>query len=115
MRPQHTSFITTECPTCGEVEIPIDAVVLRVCEDDDTARCAIRCGHCGARFSKRADDGMSLLLVAVGVTVEPWRRPAEIDERPLHHPPIRFEELEDFAAALHAADDVLSLVSPTRS
>lgn len=104
------TFITTACPNCGEVEIPLGNIVLRVCEDDDSARCALRCTDCGARFSKRVDDAMSLLLVTVGVNVESWSRPAEVDERPLHHPPIRFEELEEFAAALGRAEDVMSLV-----
>jgi hypothetical protein len=108
------NFVTTECPGCGEAEIPLDEVTLRVCEDDDSARCAIRCVHCGSRFSKAVDDGMSVLLVTFGVAVETWRRPAEVDERPSHHGPISHEELEAFAAALRDADDVLPLVLDAR-
>ncbi|MCC6226952.1 MAG: hypothetical protein IT195_11185 [Microthrixaceae bacterium] len=104
------TFITTDCPGCGEVEIPLGDVTLRVCEDDDSARCAIRCVHCGARFSKRVEDGMSLLLVAVGVEVDPWTRPAEVDERPLHLSPIALEEIEQFVSSLRAADNPLSLL-----
>jgi hypothetical protein len=44
------------------------------------------------------------------VTVENWSRPAEVDERPLHHAPISYEELEAFADALAAADDVMPFV-----
>jgi hypothetical protein len=100
------TFVTTDCPGCGEAEIPLDSVTLRVCDDDDSACCAIRCTHCGCRFSKAVDDGMSVLLVTVGVTVENWSRPAEVDERPRDHAPISFEELEAFADALAATDDL---------
>jgi transcriptional regulator NrdR family protein len=104
------TFVTTDCPGCGEAEIPLESVTLRVCDDDDSVRCAIRCTHCGSRFSKSVDDGMSVLLVTFGVTVENWSRPAEVDERPLHHAPISYEELEAFADALAAADDVMPFV-----
>ena len=104
------TFVTTDCPGCGEAEIPLDSVTLRVCEDDDSTRCAIQCTHCGSRFDKAVDDGMSVLLVTFGVQVENWSRPAEVDERPLHHAPISYEELEAFADALAAADDVMPLV-----
>lgn len=108
------TFVTTDCPSCGTVEVPLDDVVLRVCEDDDRARLAVRCSACGTRFSKRVDDGMNILLVTVGVTVETWQRPAEVDERPLHHPPIRFDELEAFVAELRATDSVLELLGVDR-
>ena len=52
---------------------------------------------------------MSLLLVTFGVTVEPWSRPAEVDERPTHHAPITLEELDAFAAALRDADDLVPM------
>jgi hypothetical protein len=103
------NFVTTDCPGCGEAEIPLESVILRVCEDDDSARCAIHCTHCGSRFSKAVDDGMSLLLVTFGVTVEPWSRPAELDERPTHHAPITLEELDAFAAALESIDDLVPM------
>ncbi len=101
------SFVTTACPNCGEVEIPLESVILRVCEDDQSASCALVCPECAARFAKQVDDGMSLLLVTFGVEVEPWERPAEVDERPIDAPPISYEELERFADALHAADDIV--------
>jgi hypothetical protein len=104
------TFVTTDCPGCGKAEIPLESVTLRVCEDDDSTCCAIRCTHCGSRFNKVVDDGMSVLLVTVGVHVESWRRPAEVDERPLDNTPISYDELEAFADALHGADDLMSFV-----
>jgi hypothetical protein len=104
------SFVTTSCPECGEVEIPLDTVILRVCEDNDSASCALLCPQCGARFTKPVDDGMSVLLVTFGVNIEPWQRPAEVDERPIFDTPISYEELESFADAIHATDDVMPFV-----
>jgi hypothetical protein len=105
------SFVTTSCPECGEVEIPLDTVILRVCEDNDTSSCALRCPQCRTRFTKPVDDGMSVLLVTFGVSVEPWQRPAEVDERPLFDTPISYEELEAFADALAVAEDLMPLVT----
>ena len=101
-----SSFITTPCPGCGPAEIDIEHVVLRIDEDTDRATISVRCPECGARFVKPVDDGMSVLLVTVGVEVQTWTRPAEVDERPANLPPITPDELEAFARALDQADDL---------
>ncbi len=105
------SFITTNCPDCGPTDIAIEHVILRINEDTDRSAAAIRCPACGTRFSQRVDDGMAILMYTVGVRVETWSRPAEVDERPTGLPPISHDELADFAATLHATDDVGALLS----
>ena len=92
--------ITTTCPTCGEIELPITDVVLRVCDDDQTGACLVVCPHCGARFSKQADDAMMIMLVTFGIDVAVWHRPAEIDERPLERPPLVPADMDRFSSAL---------------
>ena len=104
-------FITTTCPDCGVAEIPLSSVVLRVNTETARSQCAIRCTSCGARFTKKADDGMSLLLETFGVKIEEWSRPAEVDERPEHLPPIQRDELDAFAEALHSAEDLAALLA----
>ena len=101
-----SSFITTPCPECGPTDIGIEHVVLRVDEDTDRTTISVRCPECGARFVKPIDDGMSVLLVTVGVEVQTCSRPAEVDERPVGLPPITPDELEAFAMALDRADDL---------
>ena len=99
------TFITTNCPDCGEVEVPLESVLLRICAEDDSTAVVVCCTNCGARFVKDVDDGMSVLMVTVGVEVQTWSRPAEVDERPTHLPPIDSSELEEFAALLSNTDD----------
>ena len=99
------TFITTNCPECGEVEVPLESVVLRVSAEDHSATVVVCCTNCGARFVKPVDDGMSVLMVTVGVEVQTWFRPAEVDERPTHLPPIDGTELEEFATLLSSTDD----------
>lgn len=101
-----TSFLTTTCPNCGEIDVPLGEVVLRVNDDDGSGACVLRCADCGARFSKVADDSMMILLVAAGIEVQTWVAPAEIHERPSHLAPITHSELVAFAAML---DDPASL------
>lgn len=93
-------LITTTCPTCGEIELPITDVVLRVCDDDQSGACVVVCPECGARFSKRADDAMMIVLVTFGIDVVVWSRPAEVDERPVEHPPLSNHDMDRFSMAL---------------
>lgn len=98
-----TSFITTTCPTCGEIDVAIEEVLLRVNEETSRGACVVCCPHCGARFTKEADDSMMILLVSAGITVQSWRRPAEVDERPSGLSPITHAELVRFAEVLDDA------------
>jgi hypothetical protein len=105
------TFITTRCPTCGPADIGIEHVTLRVNEDTGTATAVIRCAACGSRFDERLDDGMAILLATVGVEVQTWSRPAEVDERPVGLAPITHDELARFATTLDEVDDVSGLLS----
>lgn len=98
------TYLTTNCPSCGEIDLPLDEVVLRVNDDDGTGACVVRCPACGARLSKEADDPMMILLVAAGVEVETWTRPAEVDERPEGLEPLTHADLVAFGAALDSGE-----------
>lgn len=102
--PRPMTFVTTTCAVCGTVEIPLADVVLRVCEDDGSGRCVIRCPECGSRFTKFADEPMMVVLMAAGIEVVTWRRPAEVDERPTHLGAITPEELDAFGRLLESDD-----------
>jgi len=93
-------LITTTCPTCGEIELPIADVVLRVCDEDQTGACVVVCPTCGARFAKPANDVMMIMLVTFGIDVVVWQRPAEVDERPIEHPPLSPLDMDRFSDAL---------------
>lgn len=92
--------ITTTCPECGEIELPLTDVVLRVCDDDQTGACVVLCPHCGARFSKQANDAMMIILVTFGIEVVVWHRPAELDERSNERAPLSPVDMNRFSTAL---------------
>ena len=66
------SLLKTTCEHCGEIELPVERVLLRICEDDDTGVCVIRCPGCSRRFVKEANDAMIVMLLAVGIEVSMW-------------------------------------------
>jgi len=66
------TFLKTTCDQCGEIELPVDRVVLRICENEDSGVCVIRCPSCGNRFVKEANDAMIVMLLAVGIEVSMW-------------------------------------------
>lgn len=95
--------VTTTCPRCGTIDVPLAEIVLRVCEDDSSGACVVRCPACGSRFAKDANDAMMIMMVTFGVDVTVWQRPAEVDERPTHLPPLRYSEVSDFRRLLDDA------------
>lgn len=107
-----TSFVTTSCPQCGEIDIALDEVTLRVNDDDGTGACVICCPQCGARFAKAADDAMMILLVAAGIAVDSWTWPAEMQERETGLPPITHAELVAFAEVLDDPSAITEWLSP---
>lgn len=66
------SLLKTTCEHCGEIELPVERVLLRICEDDDTGVCVIRCPNCSRRFVKAANEAMMVMLLAVGIEVSVW-------------------------------------------
>ena len=66
------ALLKTTCKRCGEIELPVERVLLRICEDDETGVCVIRCPDCGDRFVKPANDAMIVMLLAVGIEVSMW-------------------------------------------
>lgn len=66
------SLLKTTCAACGEIELPVSRVVLRICADDRSGVCVIRCPECGSRFVKEANDAMIVMLLAVGIEVSMW-------------------------------------------
>lgn len=66
------SFLKTTCAQCGEIELPIERVLLRIDERNDTGVCVFRCPQCSRRFVKEANEAMMVMLLAVGIEVSMW-------------------------------------------
>lgn len=105
------SLVTTTCPTCGVIDVPIAQVVLRVRDRAEGGTCVVRCPDCGGHVATQADLSMTVLLITAGVEVSYW--PVGAGERDAgEFGPITHDDLIQFAAVL--ADDsrlATSLVS----
>ncbi len=96
--------IRATCGDCGDIELGADEVRVRVCADDESSSYLFRCPACHMAVVKPAQRRIVELLVAAGVALSTWSRPAELAEA---HPtlgPITHDELLDFHQRLHCDD-----------
>jgi endogenous inhibitor of DNA gyrase (YacG/DUF329 family) len=91
--------IRASCPTCGDVELTTNDVVLRICGDDNSGTYTFTCPVCEASVVKPAEQHILDLLAASGVRVVVWTLPAELSERPSGEP-FTHDDLLDFHAML---------------
>ncbi len=73
--------IRASCSDCGDVELRVGDVQVRVCRDDDAGSYVFRCPHCTMAVVKEAEPRVVDLLIASGVDVTHWSMPAELTER----------------------------------
>ena len=87
--------IRASCIECGDVELTIADVQVRVCSDDNQGSYAFRCPTCSMAVVKQAEPRIVELLVASGVHLSTWCLPAELSE-PRTGRPIDHDDLLDF-------------------
>lgn len=104
--------IRASCPTCGDVELKIDDVTVRVCAADDSGAYIFRCPACAGAVTKNAEARIVDLLVSSGVRLEVWQLPAELYEVKTGCP-ISHDDLLDFHALLQSDDWFGQLVALT--
>ena len=103
--------IRASCDECGDVELRVDDVVVRVCIDDDAGSYVFRCPSCEMSIVKHAEPRVVELLVASGVEVTAWSMPAELSERPVG-PAFTHDDLLDFHELLESDDWPRELFDP---
>lgn len=108
-------FLKTTCEFCGEIELPVARVLLRIDTANNIMCCVVRCPDCGHRFVKEANEAMVVMLLAVGIEVSVWASSADADPL-LADPdgapysaesPISQGELAEFRRRLMAERDVI--------
>ena len=95
--------IRASCEECGDVELRVDDVLVRVCIDDDAGTYVFRCPRCTLSVVKDAEPRVVELLVASGVEVAYWALPAELRE-PRSGPAFTHDDLLDFHELLDSDD-----------
>ncbi len=96
--------IRASCVDCGDVELRVDDVHVRVCIDDNAGSYVFRCPSCDMAVVKEAEPRVVDLLLASGVEMTAWSLPAELHERRDDAPVFTHDDLLDFHAALEGDD-----------
>ena len=87
--------IRASCPSCGDVDLTVEDVSVRVCSNDQRGSYSFRCPECQLAVAKPADPNVVELLVASGVRMDVWELPAELWETRVGEP-ISHDDLLDF-------------------
>lgn len=93
--------IRASCEECGDVELHVDDVTVRICIDDDAGSYVFRCPSCEKSVVKGAEPRVVELLVASGVEVTAWSMPAELFES-RRGPAFTHDDLLDFHELLES-------------
>jgi rRNA maturation protein Nop10 len=110
---ERVTTIRASCPSCGDVELTIADVTVRVCAADNHGSYTFRCPQCRGAVVKDAEPRIVDLLVSSGVKLDVWQLPAELYE-PKSGPVIGHDDLLDFHALLQSDDWYDRLLEVTR-
>jgi hypothetical protein len=89
------TVIKASCHDCGDVELTVGDLLVRVCTTDTQGSYVFRCPTCQMSVTKPAEPRIVDLLVASGVALVEWDMPAELGE-PHHGAAITHDDLIDF-------------------
>lgn len=115
--------IRATCPTCGEVDLTPEQIVLTVIRADEApvgpdSHYAFTCPSCTSRVEKPADERIAHLLTTGGVSVSVVDE-HEADDRPPHPeaptggPALTYDDLLDLHVLLATGDWFDQLLSLT--
>lgn len=97
------TVIKASCHDCGDVELGVNELCVRVCTADTQGSYVFRCPTCQMSVAKPAEQRIVDLLVASGVELIEWRLPAELFEA--HEgAPVTHDDLIDFHDLLQTDD-----------
>lgn len=104
------TVIKASCHECGDVELAVRDLSVRVCSEAEHGSYVFRCPTCQMSVVKPAEQRIVDLLVASGVELIQWRLPAELFEE--HNgDPITHDDLIDFHHLLREDDWFSTLAS----
>lgn len=104
------TVIKASCHECGDVELTVGDLEVRVCAEDEQGSYVFRCPSCTMSVAKPAERRIVEMLVASGVPLVEWRLPAELYEA--HDgPAISHDDLIDFHHLLQQDDWFAAVVA----
>ena len=92
--------VRAQCPACGDVQLKINDLTVRVCSDEDIpSSYRFRCPGCEQTVHREASPRIVDLLVSAGAPHETWSWPAELAEHRAG-PPLTHDDLLDLHVLL---------------
>jgi hypothetical protein len=104
------TVIKASCQDCGDVELGVRDLEVRVCAQYEQGTYVFRCPSCQMSVVKAAEPRIVDMLVASGVQLVEWKLPAELFE-PRGGDPITHDDLIDFHRLLQDEDWFHALLS----
>ena len=95
--------VIVSCRDCGQTRVPVDAVTLRSCLDDDLWSYRFTCEECGRTTVEPTSANRARDALEIGVPLETWRYPSELSE-PHDGPPLNLVDLLELHCALIEPD-----------
>lgn len=77
---ERNTHIIVSCRDCGQTRIPVEVVTIRGCLDDDRWSYRFTCAECGRATVEDTTADRARDAAEIGVLVETWRYPSELDE-----------------------------------
>ena len=103
--------IKASCPSCGEVDLTADDVLLRIGATRSVNTYGFTCPTCADFIEKPADDRVVRLLLSGGVVPVPVHVPAEALE-PHAGPRITYDDILEFHERLQGDDWFEEIAGP---
>jgi hypothetical protein len=103
--------VRATCEGCGDVELPIGRLSVRLCVETGAATYGFQCPECDQRVVTPTEQAVADLLVASGAPLVVWTLPAELFETHVG-PAIDHDDVLDFHLLLQRPgwfDDVVAL------
>jgi hypothetical protein len=92
--------VRAQCPACGDVQLQIGDLTVRVCSDEEIPSAyRFRCPGCDRTVHREASPRIVDLLVSAGAPHETWNWPAELSEHRAG-PPLTPDDLLDLHVLL---------------
>ena len=105
------TVIKASCQDCGDVELGVSDLRVRVCLEREHGSYVFTCPACQMSVSKPAEPRIVDLLVASGVQLIEWQLPAVLFE-PRGGDPITHDDLIDFHRLLQSDSWFTQLLDP---
>jgi predicted RNA-binding Zn-ribbon protein involved in translation (DUF1610 family) len=102
-RRKSAAIVRATCPTCGDVELAVEAVQVQICVTTAHSSYSFLCPTCSLIVNKEANDSVVASLTSAGSRLVAWTLPAELDE-PKIGPRITHDDLLEFHMALESDD-----------